>query len=121
MMMVSQKNSSKSAGSRPVWMPALFITKILSWMSQRVCTIIWQKRNKGCCHTIVFTYGIDSVSKFPRIAAYASNHVVPITEVTTDQDKIHPSRNGTAAQFLGHCVQVDKMLLVDEAEARLVC
>jgi hypothetical protein len=80
-----------------------------------------EERNEGYSRTIVFTYDIDSVSKFPtRIAAYASSHVVSITELTTDQKKIHPSRNGTAAQFLGHCVRVDQMLLVDEAEAGLV-
>jgi hypothetical protein len=78
------------------------------------------ERNEGCSRTIVFTYGIDSVSKFPWIAAYASNHIVRITEVATDQNKIHPSRNRTVAKFLGDCVRVDQMLLVNEAEAGFV-
>jgi hypothetical protein len=80
------------------------------------------ERNEGCSRTIVFTYGIDIVSKFPWIAANASNHIVGmITEVATDQNKMHPSRNGTAAQFLGCCVRVDQMLLIYKAKAGLVC
>jgi hypothetical protein len=80
------------------------------------------ERNTGCSRTIVFTYGIDSVSEFPRIAANASNHFVGIMEVATNQNKIHPSRNGTGAHFLGHCVRVDQMLLIYKApKAGLVC
>jgi hypothetical protein len=69
----------------------------------------------------VFANGIDSVGDFPRIAAYASNHVVGVAKVATDRNKIHPSRNGTAAQFLGHCVRIDQMLFIYKAKARLVC
>jgi hypothetical protein len=79
------------------------------------------ERNKGCSCTIVLTNGIYSVSKFPWIAANASNHIVGIMEVATDQNKIHPSEHGTAVQFLGHCVRVDQMLLINKAKVGLVC
>jgi hypothetical protein len=60
------------------------------------------------------------VSKPPWIAAYASNHIVGITEVTAHCNKIHPSGNGTAAQFLGHCARIDQMFLINKAKAPLV-
>ena len=43
------------------------------------------ERNKGCSHTIVFTNVDSGVGKFPWIAAYASNHVVGVTEVAIDR------------------------------------
>jgi hypothetical protein len=50
--------------------PALSITKIPSWTSQQVCTIIWQKEGKkGCSHTIALTVVIESVRELPWIAA----------------------------------------------------
>jgi hypothetical protein len=118
-MMVSQKNSFKSEDSRVdahIFHHQNFIVDEPASLYHHLA----ETRNKGCSRTIVFTYGIDSVSKFPRIAPYASNHVVRITEVASDQNKIHPSRNWTAVQFLGHCVRVDHMLLVYEAETGLV-
>ncbi len=41
------------------------------------------ERNKGCSRAIVFANGIDRVGEFPRIAAYAGNHVIGILEVAT--------------------------------------
>jgi hypothetical protein len=57
------------------------------------------KKYSGIFGTVYYSdrrYGIDSVSEFLWIAG--------IMEV--------PSRNGTAAWFLGHCVRVDQMLLI---------
>jgi hypothetical protein len=79
------------------------------------------ERNEGRSHTIIFTNnGINSASELPWITANASNHIAGITEITTDCNKIHPSRYRTAVQFLWHCVRVDQMLLVNEAKAGLV-
>jgi hypothetical protein len=79
------------------------------------------ERNEGCSHLILlFTHGINIVSELPWIAANASNHIVGIMEVATDRNKIHPSRNGTAAHFLGLCVRVDQMILVDKAKVGFI-
>ena len=57
------KNSFKSADSRLVWMPTLSSNKISSWISQRVCTIIWQKEMKAAAAVPLYSPMIDSVSK----------------------------------------------------------
>jgi hypothetical protein len=59
------------------------------------------ERKKGCSRTIVFTDGIDSVSKFPWITAYASNHVVGVAEVTTTKIESILPEMGQRRNFLG--------------------
>jgi hypothetical protein len=45
------------------------------------------ERNKSCSRTIVLTDAIDGVGDLLWIAAYASNHIVRVTEVAAHRDK----------------------------------